>query len=195
MIQDASFVFNLDAPGGGVIAAASTGYDLNPDYGSGQYARKAPLIGVGEDFCVRVDVTNAFVQMGIGVPVFQFHMALSDLPSMLSANMVIIGSSMPSQTLVAQTPDIQIGWNITQLTLGAQFYIRCNPWTAPMGRSAAGAALIGKDLRYLGLICVQPNYHVADTFAEGSVDARFVKHSDTYSWKDHAYPSAVKHVG
>lgn len=197
MYQDEQHIFTVVPPGAGVVATGSLGYDLNPDFGAGPNARRSPLIGMGEEFLVRVDITQTFNQEGLGQPVLQFHVVLSDTqsPSVVALNQIVIGSAMPGSVAVAQTPDIQVGFHLDQLVAGNQFFIRCNPWTAPLGRNAAGGTVIGKDLRYLGLICVMPNYHVADTFASGQVKGYLVKHGNPFAWKDHAYPSATKIVG
>lgn len=195
MYQDAQHIFTVSAPAITVVAAGSTGYDLNADFGNGQYPRRSPLIGAGEEFLVRVDVTQTFVAGGIGDPVFQFHLVIADTPTLPALNMITIGSAAPGSVAVAQTPDIQLGFHVSQLALGNYFFIRANPWSACLGRNAVGSTVIGKDLRYLGLLCVMPNYHVLDTFATGQVKGYLVSSSTAFAAKDHIYPSATKIVG
>ena len=202
MIQDYTWVAGMgvdlqcSAPSAGNLFDSSFGIDLNPDFGQGQQARKSPLIGMGHELLFRIDVDVGFAQGGTAVPIYQIHAALSSAGNGVKitsgSNIIIIGTVTPSVHSFAQDPAIVVGLHIDQLAFGSRFFLRLNPWTNPMGRNVAGGAVIGKDLRYLGLIITQTNYHTASCFGTGIVRGKLVTQGDVMDQpSDYVYPSAT----
>lgn len=200
MIQDNTQNISTVPPGSGLYITGSFGLDLNPDFGNGQSARKAPLPGQGEDWMLRVDVGLDFVN-GVGgnnTPIAQIHAGLSDLGDGVSitnsTKFIIVGSAIPStHTVGGRTMQ---GFVAAQLVIGNRFFIRVNPWTAPLGRDAVGGTVIGKDLRYLGVIITVPNEADGDFFSGGGIVARLVKSSDVLQDpQDFIYPAGTVSVG
>lgn len=197
MIQDEGQVLLAAAPASTLFVGSSFGYDLNPDFGTGQNARKAPLVGQGEDWMLRLDVVDAF-SAAAGTPIIQFHAVLSTVGAGVvvhTGDTAVIGSLMPSTHVVSGRT--MLGFHVAQLPAGAHFFMRLNPWTARMGRNVAGTTIIGKDLRYLGVLITVPNFDQGgNPAANGSIAARILKSSEiSQDPKDFAYPSGTRIVG
>lgn len=214
MIQDDGFTFTAAIPGSGSWIASSFGYDLNPDYGQGQNARRAPVPGMGEEWLMRVDVGGDFT-VGAGQPMAQFHMVLASSGAgtevHLATSMISIGIQAPAQRLITwgENPPVGglypfSGFRADDLVQGAHFFIRPNPWSKYMGRNASDAVVDPQTLRYLGVAIIVPNYYTAGALAVGTpayfdggfITATLVKSSDIIQDpNDFAYPCGTKMVG
>lgn len=200
-IQDS---LGLAAGGVGCLApttafSSSPGYDLNPDFGTGQSARKSPLFSQGgEELLMRVTLTTAFT-VALGTPVAQFHMVLSDTAAAVATqpNFCIIGSNLGPLNIIGARR--HAGYIAADLTIGRHIFIRANPWTAIMGRSheAVPVTLVGKDLRYVGLMITNPHSDVGPSaFGTNVCTWNFVKIGDVMeNPEDFIYPAATVHVG
>lgn len=201
MIRDrGQFEFFAFAPVVSTFLSPGTfGWDLNADYGQGQSPRKAPLIGQGEEFLFHLRVTTQFV-IGSGTPVLQIHAALSNTGAPgasfmeTGADLLFIGEVAPSiHTAGGRTHS---GLVAAQLTLGTDYFMRVNPWTAAMGRNAAGSTVIGKDLRYLGIVLSNPRYDLGDFFSAGQIFGKLIKSSaNEMNPTDFLYPPGTVMVG
>ena len=214
MIQDDGQILLAIPPAETFYISSTFGIDLNPDYGEGADPRRSPLPGMGEDWMVRVDVTGAFTE-GAGAPMAQFHLVLSNLGAGVEVHggtsVISIGCQAPAQRLITVGEDPPAsnfkayqGIRAADLTEGTHFFIRPNPWTASMGRNAAGSVVVGKELRYLGVAIMVPNYYISGAlnvgttqyFDGGAITARLVKSGDVMqNPEDFMFPSAVKHSG
>lgn len=197
MIQDQAAIMTSGVGAAVDFVSSGQGIDLNPDFGQGVDPRKAPLVGHGEMFYIRCDVTTAFA-IGGGTPVVQAHAVIStNGTSIHTGDPIIVGSAMPSIHLASSR--LLHGFVAAQLPVGSHFYIAVNPWTAYLGRNAAGATVIGKDYRYLGVMMSFPVYDVGpgtNFFATGILTCRIVKQSDiAINPKDFVYPSGTHMVG
>ena len=190
-------------PASGLYSNGTFGIDLNPDFGSGPSAvtaeqRRGTLPGMGDDMLFRVRVASAFA-IGAGEPVAQFHAVLSEVGDGVAvsggSNVISIGVAASSRVNVSSVT--YSGMAVADLTLNSQFFIRFNPWTAGMGRDAVGGTVIGKNLRYLGVNIVVPNYlGGTHAFSAGLIDVVLVKSSDVMQDPtDFAYPPGTVMVG
>ena len=192
MILDEDTILSASvAAGSGAQVLSSDFITLNPDFGLGVQLgnvnlRKAPMPNL-QEFGLHFRVTTAFA-INAGLPLAEFHAALSD-----GTDEVNIGSNAPAITLVVGAR-IQWGFLAAQLTLNAQFFVRFAPWSAIMGRTSAGAALLGRDLNRLYAHVALPASDVA-TFSAGTVEARVVKMGDIVDSPDaFIYPAGTQEV-
>ncbi len=202
MIRDlGQFEFFAAFATAGTFMNSGAGWDLNPDYGQGAQARRAPLIGMGEGFLIHITIDTAFV-ISSGTPILQIHVALSDTGELGASvlhtgdDFVVIGTVAPTEITVGGRT--HMGLEAAQLTTADQYFIRVNPWTAPVGVNRAGGTVVGKDLRYMGLAVSNPNFDVAGPtgFSAGVVAGRLVKEGDIQlNPEDYAYPSGQVIVG
>lgn len=195
MFIDSDTILVATPPGSGnaYLGTAAT-IDLNPDYGTGQQARRAPVQGFSSGFALMIEVLTSFAA-GSGSPVLQIHAAVSGSSSTLgSTNVAIVGSSAAPQQSVGGR--FAWGYLASQLTAGTRFFIRLNPWTASMGHDIVSSSIDGKILRYLGLVLYVPNYDTGAYFSAGSVTGRIVPTGHIAdSAEDYAYPSGVSFAG
>lgn len=185
-----SVFLEVSPPAATISISGGFGVDLNRDFGNGQNARLSPLQGMTPGWLLHCEVTEAFTASAF--PVLQVHLALSTTVTMINGNPFFIGQNCPS--IHSTAGRVHPGWGAAELTLGTQFYIRPNPFTAKMGRTIAGASVDAHDYRYIGLVCTVPNYDVASTnFTAGKIKGRFVFESDVFQEPaDYIYPSGVK---
>lgn len=189
--------FTATAPGAQVshtVTPAADLLDLNPDYGKGINARRAPWVGWGEDIMMRVDITTNFVATAGDVPLVQFHVVVGAATSLVAP--VIIGSNVGTLSLAATGPpvDLRPGYLVTDLVVGNHFFIRFNPFTEPMSRNSVGGAINAQTLRYMGLMLVNPMQIFAGDpgFTAGAVEGYLVKSSEVVDRpRDAIYPSGV----
>jgi hypothetical protein len=193
--------FLVAVPAAGTPNSSSIAVDLNPDFGTGASARKSPVFEQsGEDLVVVCEVILPFT-VAAGTPVAQFHLAVSNatpggLLLQAPAEFAVIGSNVGSHQLVGGR--LMLGFVAAQLTLKNKFLIRANPWTAPMGRTLAGATLKRRDLRSFGVVMVVPNYDqggATTAFSAGAIQCYVAKAGDVFANpSDFIYPAAQVHV-
>lgn len=180
-------------------ALLGSGLDLNPDYGTGQQARRSPYPGGGEPWYLHVKITGEFV-IANGTPLVQFHAMLSTTgayPALLhSGSYISVGmNAAPYRTVGGRQMN---GYLTSEIPVNTQLYVPIVPWSDVMGRDQVSAVLDPKTLRYIGLGIVVPNGDVGGNtgYTVGLAEWHLVKHSDiSQDPETLTYPSGRTMVG
>ena len=189
MIYDFATEVTASAPTGSDHIAYSAAIDLN-DGNDGVPA----LFGAGHQLYMQFEVTTAF-SIGGGAPLAQFGVAIDDAATLAEGSSIVLGMTGGSVAT-------KIGYEASELTLGAKFHLAIPPFDDVMENTAgefphtknASTLTAFQALKYMGIVICNP-MDVASTnrFDAGAVKARIVTQASLgTAIHAHMYPNRSK---
>ena len=189
MIYDFATEVTASAPTGSNHIAFSAAIDL-----TGGNDGVPALFGGGHQLYMQFEVTTAFTK-GTGDALAQFGVAIDDAATLAAGSSIVLGMTGGSVAT-------KIGYEASELTLGARFHLAIPPFDDVMENTAgefphttsASTLTAFQALKHMGIVICNPmDVSSQNRFTAGAVKARIVTQASLgTAVLAHQYPSRSK---